>query len=487
MPKQKKHTCLWIIAILFVVTVGVAWYVFQFAQEQVETINQTRSDVVQTYGEERLEAAGQVMPYFLGFDSPKRFLVLLQNNTEMRPTGGFIGAYGIIEITSGEVTSWFVQGTEVLDNNAVETAVIPPAPEPIQKYLVQPDWFFRDMNWDPDFPTTAQRVMAAYQEESGKNVVFDGVVAVTPTVFERLMQYIGPVTVDGVTLNAENFTERLEYEVEYGYEQRGDSFENRKRLMGDLLQELIVVFEDRVFELWPKAIDVVFSSLADKHILLYATEPGTQEIILKQDWGGNLVPLEVGQDGVFVVDANLASLKTDHAIERSYTYTITPEDNRLRARLEVQYNHTGSFDWRTSRYRSYTRMYLPAGVEMIDGEGAMVQDRNAQVGEFTISNESDRVVAGAFFAVEPGESHTLALEYWLPGSVVQSTANGVYTLFVQKQAGLLEPSLTLNLDFGTTVSTAYPAENATEWGDTRYVHTQPLQQDQGFTIGIGTE
>ncbi len=483
---EKKRTCWWVFLLIVITLAVLAWYGGTFVKEQYDTFEQTRDDVVETYGEERLEAAGQVMPYLLGLDTEvsRRFLILLQNNTEMRPTGGFIGTYGIIEIKSGEVTNWFVQGTEILDNNAVEAAVIPSAPEPIQKYLVQPKWFFRDMNWDPDFPTSAQRAIESYREESGKDTAFDGVIAVTPTVLERMMVHLGPVTVDGVTLNAENFTERLEYEVEYGYEQRGDSFENRKRLVGDLLQELLHRFEDEVFTLWPKAIDVMFASLADKQILVYSTDVDVQNTITKQGWAGEVTPLADGQDGVFVVDANLASLKTDHAMERSYNYIVVPEDGRYKARLEVKYDHNGSFDWRTSRYRSWTRMYMPTGAQFITGGGAMVQDRNTAVGEFVVGEEHGRPVAGAFFAVEPGKEHTLWIEYWLPETVVQSIDGGVYTLLVQKQAGLIEPPLTLDLNFGTTVSTAEPAEKQSLWGDKRYQHTQPLTQDQSFTIGL---
>ena len=39
----------------------------------------------------------EILPLLSGYPVPKTYLFLLQNNTELRPTGGFLGAYGIME------------------------------------------------------------------------------------------------------------------------------------------------------------------------------------------------------------------------------------------------------------------------------------------------------------------------------------------------------------------------------------------------------
>ncbi len=486
MKQRNSRPCLWVLLLILVVLGYLGWRGFRWVKVEIGNFEENLTEIKQEVGEQQLQAVGEVMPYFLGLESPKHFLVLLQNNTEMRPTGGFVGAYAVVDVEGGEVKDWIVQGSEVLDN-AADTSLLDEANPILQQYLAQDTAYFRDGNWNPDFPTSAQELVRLYQLESGDTRPFDGVIAITPTVLERLMQHIGPVTVDGVTLRADNFTERLEFEVEYGYEQRGDSFANRKELIGEVLQALIERFEDDFLTLWPKVTREFFASLDDKHILLYAADADTQTKITKQHWGGVLELPAGNEDGFAVIDANLASLKTDHAITRSYTYTITKSDlspTGWMGELAITYDHNGEFNWRTSRYRSYTRVYLPVGAQFLEGEGAHVQDRNPTEGEFVSSQELGRPVVGAFFAVEPGNTHELVIRYALPPGVVEAIDEGVYTLFVQKQPGLHQPSLTLDLLFDKTIVTGDPGEIPEKWGDARYQITHSLIKDQQFVVGF---
>ncbi|MEK7102387.1 MAG: DUF4012 domain-containing protein, partial [Patescibacteria group bacterium] len=56
------------------------------------------------------ERAPSLMSYLLGFDEERTFLVLLLNNTELRPGGGFIGTYAVATIRNGQLKDLFVEG-----------------------------------------------------------------------------------------------------------------------------------------------------------------------------------------------------------------------------------------------------------------------------------------------------------------------------------------------------------------------------------------
>ena len=251
--------------------------------------------------------------------------------------------------------------------------------------------------------------------------------------------------------------------MEYGYSQEQIPVEQRKMLVHKLGRALLDKIQNAPPTKWKALLDIIFQSLSDRHILVYDTRPQFQSAIQDQGWSGVVhcadqfettgllpAPACVGEDFLMVIDANLAALKTDAAVTRTINYTIRPSGDKFIGRVSITYNHRGKFDWRTTRYRSYTRIYLPPGTKFLRGEGAMLKDKSSEPGIFDVGDELGKMVVGAFLSVEPQSSHTLAAEFELAPLVVEKIKNGMYTLFVQKQAGTLGHELTLDLDFGKT-------------------------------------
>ncbi|MBF8280987.1 MAG: hypothetical protein HW383_760 [Candidatus Magasanikbacteria bacterium] len=405
-------------------------------------------------------------PLYLGFNGPRTYLLLFENNTEMRPAGGFIGTYGIMKIDQGKVKEFFTDGTENLDHDAPEDFKVTP-PLPIQKYLAQKYWYFRDSNWSPDFSVSALNALQFYAAENGRDAdQIDAVIAVTPTVLERLLQVTGPLQIDGATYSPDTVVQALEYHVEYGYAQEQIPVAERKMLVRKLGHSLLDKVQNAPPTKWKALLDIIFQSLADRHILVYDTRPQFQTGVDEQGWSGKVHCAEysdatsgvltpaaaacVGEDFVMVIDANLAALKTDAAVTRTINYTIRPAGDKFIGRVSVTYNHRGKFDWRTTRYRSYTRFYLPTGTKFLRGDGAMLKDKSNEPGNYDVGEELGKTVVGAFISVEPQTSRTLAVDFEIAPAVMEKIKSGVYTLFVQKQAGTLGHQLTLDLDFGKT-------------------------------------
>jgi hypothetical protein len=89
----------------------------------------------------------QIILDILGYNGPRKFLFLFQNNQEIRATGGFIGSYGILDISNGRIKKLFVDDIYNPDGQ-LKAKIIPP--EPIQKMSAA--WTMHDANWFPDFP-----------------------------------------------------------------------------------------------------------------------------------------------------------------------------------------------------------------------------------------------------------------------------------------------------------------------------------------------
>lgn len=385
-------------------------------------------------------------PLLLGYERPQTYLILFLNNTEIRPGGGFIGSYALIRADKGKIDILETNGSENLDWSAPADFKIK-APSPISIYMKQPLWFFRDSNWSPDFSVSARTAMWFYRFEGGREgSKIDGVIGITPTVVEKLMEITGPLKVGGKEFGPANFTEELEYHVEYGFRETGQPVAERKAIIGDLSRALL----HRVTSLppwrWGEVWGTFLNLLKEKQIMIFSNNADLQNILARNDWAGLIK--ETTSDYLLVVDSNLASLKTDPSVKRKITYKIRPSGDDYLAQVVVEYDHQGSFDWRTTRYRTYTKIYAPLGSKLVGAEGFIDEKKNSASPD--LGSELNKSFFGGFLSIEPQTKKTILVEYTLPANIKEQIKNGLYTLFVQKQLGTLSHTLTVDLDFGKT-------------------------------------
>lgn len=439
---------------LIIIIVGVAlgtasFYLTKKSDQQIQPIENT-ANVVEKAKE--LKQTVSLIPTLLGYDQPHTFLVLFLNNTEMRPGGGFIGSYALVRMDKRQITLFETNGSENLDWAAPDTFKVDP-PDPIKKYLKQPRWFFRDANWSPDFAESAKQAVLFYKEEGGKEGdKIDTVVGITPTVIEKLLGFTGPITMKGKTFTAENFTDALEYHVEYGYKDTGADVAARKTIVGDIGKEFIKKITALPASKWLDLWSAFGQLTAQKQIMFYSNNADLQSLIEKNNWSGEMKKTD--GDYLLVSDANLASLKTDPAIKKKITYQIIPDNNKLRAKVTVEYNHVGNFDWKTTRYRTYTRLYAPLGSQLISSDGFIDETKKAVPA--IVSEELGKTVFGGFLSIEPQTKKTLTFEYYLPKNISDNALSGMYTLFVQKPLGSQAILLTVDLNFDKTVGGIEP-------------------------------
>jgi len=156
--------------------------------------------------------------------------------------------------------------------------------------------------------------------------------------------------------------------------------------------------------------------------------------------------------------------------------------------VDLKYRNNGSFSWKTTRYRTYTRIYVPAGSELISVTGNMANDKildpKRHPGTVDTADEFGRRSFGTFIAVEPGETRDLVFAYRLPETIASAAQAGIYSLLVQKEPGIGAVPLTLSLDFGKRVARATPPEEQSQWGDNLYNISTDLAIDRQFAVGF---
>lgn len=419
----------------------------------------------------------------LGFTKTQTYLILFLNNTEIRPGGGFIGAYGVVKVDKGIPEILKVEGTELLDNLSPQDFPSVP-PEPLQKYLSVNRWGFRDSNWSPDFASSSVKSLDLFVKEKGTAAGdISGVIGITPTLLEEILKISGPIIVNGEEYNAQNFTDKLEYQVEYGYAEQGLDFNERKKVLADLTHALLARIRGDIFKHWPQYLDLGQRMLAEKHILAYAKDSEIEKVLLAKGWAGE-IKRPVG-DYVLWVDANLASLKTDKVMGRELFYSFSSTGTgKYIATLKMKYTNKGSFTKFTTRYRTYARVFLPVGSQFISVTGNLKADRSAGPGIVDQGVEGGKQWFGTFTSIEPGKTGELVWKFYLAPQIAEQIKNNSYNLLAQKQSGTISDNLVLNLNFGKNILAATPGEVPENLGDTKYSVKTDLRLDREFSVGL---
>lgn len=417
---------------------------------------------------------------FAGVDQEMQFLILYLNNAELRPGGGFIGAYSLMRVHEGDIVDFstedsytpdlFVEGK---DEYYVE------APRPIAQYIGIPEWYFRDASWSASFAQTAQDARRLLRDELafGQQPVPDihHVVGITPDFIEDILDLVGPISANGATYTSANIYELLQYQVEQGFVHEGIAYEDRKQAL-KIVSETMV---DRLMQLSPSSfLDffTVFSDeLKEKHVVLASMDEETQARLEDAGWAG-VVPYASVDDLIFFVDANLGALKTDPVVRRHLTYHLSPTSSGgYRATTTITYTHTATqTDYKTGRYRTYAQLFVPFGSTLVRTSGLTSDVIQADALGMTSF--------ATFLEVELQEQRTISFTYDLPAPTVHALRRGVYTLGVFKQVGAGDNLLTLDLDFATNLVAGDPPEDPDDYGDKSYSYTHELSIDKIFRV-----
>ncbi len=424
-----------------------------------------------------------LIPKVLGFEKPQSYLVLFLNNTEIRPGGGFIGAYSVVRVDKGIPHILKVEGTEILDNQAPQDFESVP-PEPLQKYVLVKRWGFRDSNWSPDFAASSMKSLDLFKKERGIAAEeITGVIGITPTLLEEILRISGPITVNGEEFNADNFTEKLEYEVEFGFAEDGLHFDERKKILADLSHALLARIRGDLFKHWSSYFALSQRMLLEKHILAYSTDLEIQKILVARGWSGEMK--QDKKDYILWADANMAALKTDKVMDKELSYSVAPSGtDKYVGTVKMKYKNNGSFTKFTTRYRTYARVFLPEGSKFISVSGSMKADRSIEPGVVDQGMENGRQWFGAFISIEPGKTGELAWQFYVAPQVAEQIKNNSYNLLVQKQLGTIADKLTLNLNFGKNIVSASPSEAQENIGDQKYNYKTDLTVDRTIEVGL---
>ncbi|MGQ9468049.1 MAG: DUF4012 domain-containing protein [Anaerolineae bacterium] len=445
------------------------------------------------------------MPDLLGANGPRVYLIIAQNEDELRPTGGYITGVGEVRMENGRIAAMTFRDSYAVDDF---TQPYPDPPEPLRRYMGIDLWVFRDSNWSPDFPTAARQAIALYRP--GDPVTVDGVIALDQYAVKELVGAVGPLPVEGADepITGETVISymRRAWEPEDGA-LTGEWWRERKSFMGPLAEALWARIQREDVD-WLRLAETVVRLLDEKHLLLYIPHPVVAPLLAERGWDG---ALRAGPaDFLLVVDANVGYNKASAKVQQAITYEVDLGRNPPRATLTLVYTHTvptGSPCVPESRYDpvyeqmmarcywDYLRVYIPQGSRLLDATRIPVPKEalwsgEAESGEVTVlpADEGPFTTLEVLLLLLPGAVQTRSFTWALPESVVRRQGDeAVYALRVQKQPGTVDRPLTvrIRLDEGDTLLPADPPPSASE--GTSVVFQARLDRDREFTVRFRRE
>jgi hypothetical protein len=353
----------------------------------------------------------------------RTYLILFQNNMELRPGGGYIGSFGILKIKDGQALSLDVHDTVNFDGRIPDTV---PAPYPMKETLGVSSLKLRDSNHSPDFATNAKAAEDFYHMGKGEEQ-FDGVIGVTTHVLESVLAVTGPVEVPGYegSFGKDNAVLDLEYQVEQKYYKEGIAFGDRKSIMGELSAQILKKVKELSIQDKYTLFQIILGDLHSKDIQVAFKDFTLQTQVEKASWDGN-IDTTWSQDYLFLVDSNANAFKSDLYVVRTYDYSVDLTEAEPRATLKVNYHHTAKEkSYLTKDYQAYARIYVQ--------KGAYIESIEPLSHKVVYGEEFDKKVAGTIVQVPLGTEKTLTYEYKLPKSIATGDD---YDLKIQKQSGM---------------------------------------------------
>ena len=391
-------------------------------------------------------------PYLLGMDTPRTYLILFQNDKELRPTGGFMTAYAIMKVDKAKFNP--VSSSDIYTLDAQYKPSIP-APAPIIKYIKGPyvlsqNWRLRDMNWSPDFATSMEYVIPAVKQVGISNI--DGIIAVDTQLLVNLLDVIGPIGVPGFG----NFSTKIDpqcncaqviHELEAFADvegpiiwdpltgkiiQRPANSDNRKKIIGPLMNSILANALGQPKDKLPGLMQAAFNSLIEKHVLFYLMDTKVEAAV--SDFGVGGAIKDYNGDYLHINDANLGGRKSNlYAYEEVQQDVVISGDGSVTKTVTITYKNPQSQDgWLNSVLPTWVRVYVPRGSTLITSEGLEAkQDPYEDLG---------KTVFAGFFQLRPEGVAKVTFQYKLPFKV-----SGQYNLLIQKQPGTDGFLYTVNL------------------------------------------
>lgn len=406
----------------------------------------------------------------------KKYLLLFANNRELRPGGGFIGSFAVMIFRDSTFADFKIYDVYDADGQLVEHVE---PPEPIRRFLNQPNWFLRDSAFSPDF--LENYVQAKYfLEKEMKFSDFSGALLLTTSAIENIIEPFDEVFLPDFNefVNKENFYIKAQI---YSEKDFFPGSTKKKNFLASLTRQILL----NINKTSTKDIGLALKkSLDEKQMVMIFEDSEIQKVLDSFYWSGRVIyprcptaALNCIPDFIFPIDANLGVNKANFFINRTMDLEINIDsDGVINHKFSIQFKNDsteGIFPGGT--YKNYFQLYLPknAVITTITKDGTLVED-------YTEKNEEFKKI-GFFLEIKPKNILDLIVKYKLPDTVLKG--NNYYQLVIQKQIGSSNSDLSLRFNLTKNIHLINQNFSALV-KDNQILYNTSLSADKIFTVEL---
>jgi hypothetical protein len=446
----------------------------------------------------------EVFPRMAGAtaEGPKTYLLLAQNEDELRPTGGFITAVGTVLMQDGRIASMTFENSGDLDD---WTKPYPSAPWQLQRYMNSSVLVLRDSNWFTNYPTSALYAETLFSVVNAHSE--DGVIAFDQQMLVEFLNVTGPVKLEGVSYpidssNVIAYMRTAKIPTADDLASPGWNYKVFVKKIADALAEKIYSGDIPLERL----VTVLIKVLNEHHLLVQFDNPSVTALLARYHWDGVVRPGD--GDYLMVVDSNVGFNKTNAVVGSSIDYDIdlTTLLSPIGSLTVIHKNNSPELickQWYKIRfpdedkypiddcYWNYLRVYLPKGAELLDSvtqdvpANWMIIKKDIPAHVDNLDEGIEGVQAFGTLQVVPGsESVTTNFRFDLPPGIIKTQLGlnqFTYHLKIQKQPGTKAVPITIRLHLPGNVTIQKAPSGAVIQGNSVLYQTD-LQTDREIEV-----
>lgn len=434
-----------------------------------------------------LSSSIDLFPQIFGIEGERNYLILFQNNMELRPSGGFIGSYGILSLEKGHIKNFTIH--DVYDADGQLKAHVEP-PYPIRRFLPSPHWYLRDSNFSVDFRNSASSAAYFLNLEKKENV--DGVIGIDTSFVRELISSVGSVYVPEYkeTINKENFLRVTQARAEEDFFAGSTQ---KKDFLASLFRALKAEFMNRKDISYLRIGEAFISGINKKHVLVSFGDPRIQQTFTLNGWSSALFDNRPEKEDTIndffgLNEANLGVSKVNQFIERKISLNVHLNENgEVLETARISFENSGDMD-----YKNYLRLILPRDTEitsiLINGNNqsmvnAVVNPEEYERKDFVPpqelevehTQEEGKSLIGFLLMVPPRKETVVSVSYKLSKKLSYNSPSTFYSIKFFKQPGVDEIPFSFSFSYPQRLMQAV---------DGKLIFEENLSEDKELNIHL---
>lgn len=357
-----------------------------------------------------LHGASVLLPTMLGGEGPRDYVLAMQNNAELRSSGGIIGSIALLHAEGGRIT--LEKQASTTDFPELDTP-LPLSDSTVALFEDRPGRFLQNITSIPDFSEAGATIAARWEGRFGGEI--DGVIAVDAVVAAHLMEATGDLAFGPFTATPETVISILLSEV---YAAIPDP-----AAQDDVFaQAASALFGAALAGGDPKALIGALAESADEgRIRIWSAHEDEQEVLAASELGGTIPQDSDDATYVGVLMNDATGAKMDYYTRAAISTSVGTCEGGPTTQVRVTWTNTAPVDAATSlpAYVTGNGVFgVPPGsvrtlIAVYGPEDATPSriDRDGEEEGVQTTLLGDRSVVQHEVLLAPGESTTITVEF----------------------------------------------------------------------------